>query len=81
MPVDPVPRDTCVQFIAGSHLWPQWFYPRKFATEKNYPLKDQQDEKLTEDRQYHEVPVQEIEAGKWPILQWNCKVMNIDNFP
>ncbi|MPD01493.1 hypothetical protein E2C01_097025 [Portunus trituberculatus] len=75
MPVDPVPRDTCVQFIAGSHLWPQWFLPRKFATEKNYPLKDTQDEKPSEERQYHEIPLQEIEAGKWPILQWECKTI------
>lgn len=69
-----MPRDTCVQFVTGSHLWPQWFLPRKFATEMNYPLKDTHDEKLSEERQYHEVPVQQIEAGKWPILQWECKV-------
>ncbi|MDX1514301.1 MAG: phytanoyl-CoA dioxygenase family protein [Gammaproteobacteria bacterium] len=29
-PLDPVPRDTCPEFIAGSHTWGRWFLPRKF---------------------------------------------------
>lgn len=73
MPVDPVPRDACVQFVAGSHLWPRWFIPRKFATEHNYPLKDAREAEDSGERQYYDVPVEEIEAGKWPILQWECK--------
>jgi ectoine hydroxylase-related dioxygenase (phytanoyl-CoA dioxygenase family) len=31
MPLDPVRRDVCVEFIAGSHRWGRWFRPRKFT--------------------------------------------------
>ncbi|XP_042209659.1 uncharacterized protein LOC121857661 [Homarus americanus] len=79
MPVDPVSLETCVQFVAGSHLWPRWFIPRMFATESNYPLKESQQEQEEEfgkerARRYYDVPVEEIESNKWPILQWECEV-------
>ena len=35
MPLDLVPKDTCPEFIAGSHLWGRWFLPRTF-TGQNY---------------------------------------------
>ncbi len=31
MPLDPVPKDTCPEFIAGSHAWGRWFLPRMFS--------------------------------------------------
>ena len=31
IPLDPVPIETCPDFIAGSHDWGQWFLPRKFS--------------------------------------------------
>ena len=31
MPVDRVPRDVCVEYVAGSHRWGRWFRPRKFS--------------------------------------------------
>ncbi len=31
LPLDPVPRDTCVEFVAGSHRWGKLFRPRKFT--------------------------------------------------
>ncbi|AYQ89885.1 MULTISPECIES: phytanoyl-CoA dioxygenase family protein [Burkholderia] len=31
IPLDPVPRDTCVEFVAGSHRWGKLFRPRKFS--------------------------------------------------
>ena len=31
IPLDPVPRETCPEFIAGSHDWGRWFLPRKFS--------------------------------------------------
>lgn len=31
IPLDPVPRETCPEFIAGSHRWGRWFLPRKFS--------------------------------------------------
>lgn len=31
IPLDPVSRDVCPEFIAGSHRWGRWFRPRKFS--------------------------------------------------
>ncbi len=31
MPLDLVPKDTCPEFIAGSHRWRRWFLPRMFT--------------------------------------------------
>ncbi len=31
MPLDRVPRDICVEFVAGSHRWGRWFRPQKFT--------------------------------------------------
>ena len=31
IPLDPVPKETCVQFIAKSHKWGRWFTPKKFV--------------------------------------------------
>lgn len=75
MPVDPIPFETCVQFVAGSHLWPKWFYPRKFSSYNNYPSKEESTEGKNEDqrRRYFDVPVEEIDSGKWPIIQWECE--------
>ena len=36
VPLDPVPRDTCVRFVAGSHATGKWYIPRKFSTSLNY---------------------------------------------
>lgn len=30
LPLDPVPRDTCVEYVRGSHRWGRWFAPRFF---------------------------------------------------
>lgn len=34
--LDTVPRDTAVEFIAGSHRWDRWFIPRKFIDHTPY---------------------------------------------
>jgi len=36
IPLDPVPRDVCPEFIAGSHRWGKLFYPRRFADDTDY---------------------------------------------
>jgi ectoine hydroxylase-related dioxygenase (phytanoyl-CoA dioxygenase family) len=33
IPLDPVPEDTCVEFVAGSHRWGRVFLPRMFSGE------------------------------------------------
>jgi ectoine hydroxylase-related dioxygenase (phytanoyl-CoA dioxygenase family) len=30
-PLDPVSKDICVEFVAGSHAWGRWFRPQKFT--------------------------------------------------
>lgn len=30
LPLDPVPRDTVLEFVAGSHRWGTWFRPERF---------------------------------------------------
>jgi ectoine hydroxylase-related dioxygenase (phytanoyl-CoA dioxygenase family) len=36
LPLDPVPRSVCPQFVAGSHAWGRQFYPRKFVDHEAY---------------------------------------------
>jgi ectoine hydroxylase-related dioxygenase (phytanoyl-CoA dioxygenase family) len=31
LPLDPVPKERSVEFIAGSHLWGRWFTPTRFV--------------------------------------------------
>ena len=37
IPLDPVPRDIAVEFIAGSHRSGKWYTPKSFATEADHP--------------------------------------------
>ncbi|MDJ0768879.1 MAG: phytanoyl-CoA dioxygenase family protein [Ilumatobacter sp.] len=34
--LDPVPADTAMRFLAGSHRWDRWFIPRKFVDHTPY---------------------------------------------
>ena len=36
IPLDPVPRAVCPQFVAGSHRWGKMYTPRKFADHRPY---------------------------------------------
>ena len=36
IPLDPVPKHVCPEFIAGSHRWGKLFYPRRFFDDTNY---------------------------------------------
>lgn len=38
LPLDPVPRESSLRFVRGSHLWGKWFMPRRFKDAGNYPL-------------------------------------------
>ena len=37
IPLDPVEKNTCVEFIAGSHAWGRWFTPARFVDQKIHP--------------------------------------------
>jgi len=67
MPVDPVPLESTIAFVRGSHRWGTWFYPRKFATELRYPLCDPTG---GSHRLYADVPDEEIDTGRHELLTW-----------
>jgi len=69
MPVDPVSLESSVKFVKGSHRWGKWFHPRKFASETNYPVEDEH----FEGKAFEDVPVQDIEDGKYELLSWDCE--------
>jgi ectoine hydroxylase-related dioxygenase (phytanoyl-CoA dioxygenase family) len=58
MPVDPVPRESTLEFVAGSHLGP-WYMPRTFldGQAKWFP-----------DGTLAELP--DIDAGGFPVIGW-----------
>ncbi|MDJ0936979.1 MAG: phytanoyl-CoA dioxygenase family protein [Kiloniellales bacterium] len=60
MPLDPVPREICPRFLAGSHAWGKLYYPRVFDDGSNYDYRGEGYE-----------PVPEIEPGKHSILSWD----------
>jgi len=74
LPVDPVPRESTLRFVAGSHKG-GWFVPKKFATELNYPAEGDNEkdaDKMEQpDRVYQDVP--DIDAGDYEILEWSCQ--------
>ena len=63
IPLDPVPRETCVEFVAGSHAWGKRFMPTKFRGEAY----DRADEELE--------PLPDIEAARddYSILGWDME--------
>jgi len=69
MPIDPVSEESSVKFVKGSHRWGKWFHPKKFATETNYPL----ERDVTDSKTFHDVPVADIESGKFELLKWSCE--------
>jgi len=72
LPIDPVPKETGVQFLKGSHRWGRWFHPRKFASECNYPLLGSGD-RSEGGRVYEDMPLEEINQGAHEILSWSCE--------
>ena len=74
LPVDDVPLETTLQFVRGSHK-EGWFFPRKFATSLNYPLKTvpQSNNAKVDGNVYRNVPGAE-EIARREILQWSLSV-------
>jgi ectoine hydroxylase-related dioxygenase (phytanoyl-CoA dioxygenase family) len=64
MPLDQVPRETCIEYVAGSHRWERWFMPRKFVDHANYDY---------EADSYPSVPDIEAERDKYTILGWDLE--------
>lgn len=70
MPLDPVPVETSIQFVKGSHAWGRWFVPRKFATSKNYQPKDPAAGEAADLVEFESVPDIEGRPDEYDILSW-----------
>lgn len=73
MPLDPVSKASCVQFVRGSHDWERWFVPRKFATERNYAIEDASAKPMLEDRAFEDVPLIDEHPEDYEILAWDME--------
>ncbi len=62
VPLDPVPRATCVEFVAGSHRWGTWYTPKSF-----YDLSDRDGE------EFETVPDIDAHRDDYEILAWDLK--------
>jgi len=63
LPVDPVPRVSTLEFVAGTHLGP-WLMPRTFM---------QREAKWFEEGSLRDVPDVEANRGAFPILGWKLQ--------
>ena len=64
MPLDPVPRDSCIEYVAGSHRWGRWFMPRRFIDHQDYDY---------EPGSYETVPDIDAERERYTILSWDLE--------
>ncbi len=62
--LDPVSRDCCPEFIAGSHAWGRLYYPRLFKSDTNYDYSGPG---------YETVPDIEADRGAYDILSWDLE--------
>ncbi len=64
MPVDPVDKDTALEFVAGSHRWGKWFRPQMFATGEL---------RAGDDEQWAILPDIEADRARYPIINWRLE--------
>ncbi|XP_013378900.1 uncharacterized protein LOC106150566 [Lingula anatina] len=79
LPIDPVPMETTLQFVKGSHRWGRWFIPKKFATANNYDIVRAE---TCGDRAYENAPdvnnaVEKYEILKWAVEPGDCVVFHM----
>ena len=61
IPLDPVPKGTCVEFVAGSHRWGRWFTPTKFVG-----MQYERD-----DEGYETIPDIDTSRSDYRLLSWD----------
>ena len=64
VPLDPVPRSACVEFVAGSHRWGKLFTPRRFGDHSDYRYPS---------GAFDAAPDIEAEGGRHRILAWDLE--------
>ncbi|MCW5745902.1 MAG: phytanoyl-CoA dioxygenase family protein [Alphaproteobacteria bacterium] len=63
LPLDPVSRDTCVEYVKGSHRWGRWFAP-KFFRQGGVDLQVQ-------DARFEATPDIDAERDRYEFLSWD----------
>jgi ectoine hydroxylase-related dioxygenase (phytanoyl-CoA dioxygenase family) len=64
LPLDPVPRAACPEFVRGSHLWGEWYTPRRFVDSGDHPA---------EDSSFRPVPDVEADRAAYDLLSWDLQ--------
>jgi len=62
MSLDPVPRATAVEYVAGSHRWGKWYTPRSFATANDHPAPG-----------FEPVPDVDAQRDQYTLLGWDLE--------
>ena len=62
IPLDPVARDSAVEFIAGSHRWGKWFTPKSFSSQADH-----------DSREGASVPDVEADRDQYSIIGWDLE--------
>ena len=66
LPLDPVPKDICVEYISGSHKWDRWFAPQFFKS-GNPDLQVQ-------DPRFETAPDFEAQRNDHDLLSWELEL-------
>lgn len=68
--LDPVPEETGLRFLAGSHRWNRWFVPRRFVDHESYApgggrfeVVPDLDSEIADDPDAHRVVTFDVEPG------------------
>jgi ectoine hydroxylase-related dioxygenase (phytanoyl-CoA dioxygenase family) len=69
LPLDPVPLESSLQFVRGSHAWGRWFMPRKFETSRDYAVLES-DLAGEVPRRYETVPDIDAHPEQYEVLSW-----------
>ena len=64
LPLDPVARETAVEYAKGSHRWGRWFQPRFFKQSVDLAVADPR---------FEPVPDMEKERGRHELLGWSME--------
>jgi len=70
LPLDPVPLESSLRFVRGSHNWGRWYMPRKFRTSANYALRDSSAEPQ---EPFDTVPDIDAHPEEYEILSWEME--------
>ena len=65
LPLDPVPKDICVEYIAGSHRWGRWFAPQFF--------KSGNPELQVHDPRFETAPDFAAQRDQYDLLSWELE--------